>query len=70
MANKLSDELMGLVSGGTLPEGWEKTADELAPMFLKMYGDKTYDEALVILKQYVTDPEDYQQIAEYIKKYF
>lgn len=69
---RMEDELLDLVSGGKLPEGWEKLADMYAPKFIKMYEDKvkTYDEALVVLQQYVTDPDDYAAIAEYMKKYF
>lgn len=68
--NMLPDELMNLVSGGVLPENWEQIADSLAGSFKMMYPNATYEEALEILKTYCTDPEDYQKIAEYMKKYF
>ena len=66
----LNDDFLELVSGGYLPPGWEKIADQLAPTYKAMYPNATYQEALQILKQYVTDPKDYQALAEYMKKYF
>lgn len=68
--NMLNDELLSLVSGGCLPPGWEKLVDQLAPSYKAMYPNANYAQALEILKQYVTDPEDYKALAAYIKKFF
>lgn len=70
MKEKLTDELMNMVSGGTLPKGWEKMADSLAPMYMKQYPDVTYEEAVEILRSFVTDDEDFELLKEYMKKYF
>ena len=67
---KLPEELMSLVNGGKLPPGWEKIADKMAPGFIAQYGDVSWEEALNILSTYVTDPEDYEKIKDYMKKYF
>ena len=32
---KLSDELLELIDGGVLPEGWEQMADAMAPALKK-----------------------------------
>ena len=68
--HELGLEALDKIVGGVLPEGWEKTADMLAPSFKKQYPDATYEEACEILKGYITDPDDYAQVAEYMKKYF
>ncbi len=66
----LDDKMLKLVSGGSLPKGWQKIADMMAPGLLKQYGDVTWEEALEILGQHVTDPDDFEAIKEYMKKYF
>jgi len=67
---KLPDEFLNLVSGGTLPEGWEEIADQMAPAYLAQYPNITFEEASAMLKQYVTDPDDFAAIQNYMKKYF
>lgn len=42
---KLPDEFLDAVSGGVLPEGWEKMADEMAPGLRAQYPDVTYEES-------------------------
>ena len=66
----LPDEMLNSVSGGKLPVGWQKIADSMAPGLLQKYPGITYEEACEKLKQYITDPEDYAAVSEYIEKYF
>ena len=70
MSIKLPDDLMANISGGKLPKGWQIIADSMAPSFMEQYPNATYEEALGILGQYITDPEDFAEIAEYMKKFF
>ena len=70
----LPDDFLDNVSGGTLPDGWEKTVDQMAPMYLAQYKGITYEEACAKLDKellpYLESPEDIDPIKEYIKKYF
>lgn len=74
MAEKkiLNDNELASISGGrTLPEGWEKIADMLAPSYIKQYQGKVdYAGACELVKSYLNDPEDQELIFEYMKKYF
>ena len=67
---KLPDEFLDAVSGGVLPEGWEKMADEMAPSLRAQYPDVTYEEACAMIAAYVSDPADQEAIKEYMRKYF
>ena len=67
---KLSDELLELIDGGVLPEGWEQTADAMAPALRKKNPNMTYEEACAELARHFDDPDDVAQLSEYIKKYF
>ena len=64
MAQKISDDNLDKVTGGSLPDGWENIADMIAPSYLKQYPNITWEEA------YVSDPSDYEVIKNYMKKYF
>ncbi len=70
MAQKISDDNLDKVTGGSLPNGWENIADMIAPSYLKQYPNITWEEACEILKTYVSDPSDYEAIKNYMKKYF
>lgn len=67
---ELSPEFLDRVAGGVLPEGWEQMAEQMAPMLKMQYPNATYEEACEILKSYVSDPDDYATLCEYIKIYF
>lgn len=68
---ELSLDLLDSVSGGSeLPDNWEQLAEKLAPMYLKKYADKTFEEACDIVRTFLKDPEDQEKIINYIKKYF
>ena len=73
MENKIEVpmELLELAAGGrTLPDNWEEIADSLAPQYQKMYKDITYEQACMMVKQLLPDPEDQELLFEYLKKYF
>ena len=67
---KIPDELLDLVSGGTLPNGWENIADMMVPTYKKMYPNITFNEAMEMVKQYFTDENDIALIRGYLSKYF
>ena len=67
--NMISDELLENITGGKLPVGWQKMADALYPQYKAQYPDVTYEEACVLIQPYITDPEDYALVIEYIKKF-
>lgn len=68
---ELTDELLDQVAGGTiLPDNWKEIIDANAPLYLNMYKGITYEEACVKIKEFLTDPQDYKLVCEYIKKYF
>ena len=71
-SNSINDDELNKVSGGrTLPEGWEKTADAIAPTYMRKYqGKVNYAEACEMVKGYLSDPEDQELVFEYMKKYF
>lgn len=71
MSNKtIPDELLSQISGGTLPENWKDLVDTYASFYLKQYKGVTYEKACEMLATYFPDPEDQEQIFEYIKKFF
>ena len=63
-------EELEVVSGGVLPEGWEKMIDQFAPMYIKQYKNVTYDEACKLIAEQLTDKDDQALVFEYIKKFF
>ena len=68
---ELSLDALDSVSGGSeLPDDWEQLAEKLAPMYLKKYAGKTFEEACDIVRTFLKDPEDQEKIINYIKKYF
>ena len=68
---ELSLDSLDSVSGGSeLPDNWEQLAEKLAPMYLKKYAGKTFEEACDIVRTFLKDPEDQEKIINYIKKYF
>ena len=68
--NMIKDEELELISGGVLPEGWEKIVDQYAPLYIKQYKNVTYDEACNLIAKQLTDKDDQALIFEYIKKFF
>lgn len=59
------------VSGGrTLPEDWEKIAEQLKPMLLKTYGNLTYEQACAEVDKNYPDEDDRMIIKEYIKQFY
>lgn len=66
----LNDELLSKISGGKLPLGWKFLVDSQFPAYKEQYGDMTYEEAKNILRMFVTDEDDFNEIAEYAKKFF
>lgn len=55
----------------SLPFGWRKMADMIAPTYLKKYeGKVNYSEACEMVKEYFPNPKDQELIFEYMKKYF
>lgn len=70
----LDDAWMELVSGGTLPAGWQATVDALAPMYLQSYPGISYEEACAKLEELggsqLGDSNDLAEIKAYIKKFF
>ena len=68
---ELSLDSLDSISGGSeLPDNWEQLAEKLAPMYLKKYEGKTFEEACDIVRTFLKDPEDQEKIINYIKKYF
>lgn len=67
---QLPDELLDMVSGGTLPAGWEKLADLLLPKYRAMYPNVTFDEAMDLVRQNFTDENDIKAIEGYLSKLF
>ena len=68
--NYISDDVLEKISGGVLPQGWEKIVDMYAPSYLKQYEGITYEKACELIATYITDEEDQKLVFEYIKKYF
>lgn len=68
---ELSLDSLDSVSGGSeLPDNWEQLAEVLAPMYLKKYAGKTFEEACDVVRSFLKDPEDQEKIINYMKKYF
>lgn len=70
MKTKVEDKVLELISGGTLPIGWQKLIDDLAPSFIEQYPGITYEQALEMLRGYLNDQEDFDLVAVYIQKFF
>lgn len=66
----ISDDLLNMVSDGTLPDGWQKTTYSMIPMLKRQYPNATYEEACNLIRQYVTDPKDQEKIIEFAKQFF
>ena len=73
--NALIDDLLEDVSGGMLPPGWQSIADSLAPGYIELYPDITYEQACKkidneLVGQYGVNANDGVLVKEYLKKYF
>ena len=67
---ELNDDLAAQIRGGRLSGNWKQLISAFYPTMASQYEGITYDEAVDLIRGYLSDEQEVQTVAAYIKEMY